>query len=661
MVNRNYILDRLTSKTTTQAEFNFDNLQAPPINSIFSIQDLQYLHYLATSLKLSGKPLFKFNEIDKIMESRGFSQFINGTNRVVYKHNNFNFLCKVAYNSESCKDSLKEFHNQYFLKPFVTKIFEVTPDGVVAFCEKVEPITSTEEYRSIAKDIYVMFNEWFLGSGFIFDDMGSEDFMNTGIRKNFGPVILDFPYVYHLDPNKIFCVSPDNNSPTGCCEGEIDYDAGFNQLSCSKCGAKYRAKELAQKIKDNKNIIKNQGGIAMKFTISGGKLGDEVIEYNGVSSGVKSIPRENNKKNNHSFIGDEVVEYNGLGSLEVNPVENVIKDERPKKEVHQAIEIDESLIKKPYKEEFDIEEFNKFITDYFIHFDSSIDPIWNEKFIDSLIKIVDTITFDFRVDDVNIPSIPKLLYLLEKVTNLYSTLYSFAEGKVEEYSEETDRVDKINLPNLNVNEFTINWQRNILNDILSSENFILKNKINSESVTPSIYYSMNPENGITHFDLALFEPIYGEEIEIKDLIEDNIDSNLEPDVNIKDIIDENLILENNKLVTRNYNDIKEFAAEIINVKDVFPEKNPKKIMVIIDSDGDYITVGDEGDLLAIDNIDSRELNKLSIVAKSWYDSVMDNMEQETKEIPVGVEQHVNENIITPKSFGVNGIDETEEE
>ena len=68
--------------------------------------------------------------------------------------------------------------------------------------------------------------------------------MNWGVRENFGPVLLDFPYVYKLDGSKLFCRAKNPLSPTGCCEGEIDYDAGYNELVCKRCGVVYRAKEI---------------------------------------------------------------------------------------------------------------------------------------------------------------------------------------------------------------------------------------------------------------------------------------------------------------------------------------------------------------------------------------------------------------------------------
>lgn len=69
-------------------------------------------------------------------------------------------------------------------------------------------------------------------------------------------MLLDFPYVYELDGNKLYCSAPDENSPTGLCGGEIDYDDGFNFLRCTKCGVQYRVKELAKAIKEETVMVR---------------------------------------------------------------------------------------------------------------------------------------------------------------------------------------------------------------------------------------------------------------------------------------------------------------------------------------------------------------------------------------------------------------------
>lgn len=86
-----------------------------------------------------------------------------------------------------------------------------------------------------------------------------------------GPVLLDYPYCYKLDGKKLFCnkIEPITGMR---CDGEIDYDEGFNHLVCTKCGKIYLASDLRDNKSDNKIVIK--GGTEMKIVL---KQGDKVI------------------------------------------------------------------------------------------------------------------------------------------------------------------------------------------------------------------------------------------------------------------------------------------------------------------------------------------------------------------------------------------------
>lgn len=268
--DRNYILDRLKSRSISIDEFNFDNLKAPPLSMFLTPGDIQELNSIATSLRLSAKPQERYRLIDEVMRRRGLVKFLSGTNRVTYRHPEFpDILFKVASDAVGISDNPAEFYNQHLLKPFVTKIFEVSPGGVVAITERVNPITSREEFLSVADDIFELITEWLIGE-YVLADFGSKFFMNYGIRKGFGCVLLDYPYLYKLDGNKLYCNKPDYSSPTGKCEGTIDYDSGYNFLHCTKCGATYKAKELEQKIKDNEIINLDEGENKMEIIIKGG-------------------------------------------------------------------------------------------------------------------------------------------------------------------------------------------------------------------------------------------------------------------------------------------------------------------------------------------------------------------------------------------------------
>lgn len=286
-MSRISVLDAIyTAKKGGNAlDFNYDRLCAPPIRSIFNQYEISALYRIATSIRYNANIEKKYELIDSIMTAKGFKKAHCGTNRIVYNFLEMpTFVAKVALDKVGLADSPAEFKNQEFFKPFCCKIFEVDPSGVIAFVERVNPITSLEEFLSISDDVFNMMITKIIGR-YVVDDLGTEKFMNYGLRYNadgttFGPVIIDFPYAYELDGAKLYC----NREvfPGIRCKGEIDYDNGFNKLICNKCGKVYKAQELK---KDDKDILliytSDNGGIHMRARIvANGK----VIKDTGYSS-----------------------------------------------------------------------------------------------------------------------------------------------------------------------------------------------------------------------------------------------------------------------------------------------------------------------------------------------------------------------------------------
>lgn len=266
------VLDILRSKKTDPMSFHFDSLWIPPMHYYLSPQDINALHAIATSIRLSSKIQQKYKMIDDVMTARGFKRFSAGTNRVVYRClEDTRFLVKIAVDKVGMQDNPMEYKNQFLLRPFVTKMFYVSPCGTVGFSERVLPIKNKEEFRQIASDVFDIIVNKILGN-YVVEDVGTRYFMNWGIRPGFGPVLLDYPYVYNLDGNKLFCNW--TNPMTGeLCNGEIDYDAGFNHLVCTRCGKTYLATDLRDNNVDNKIVIK-KGGFQMRVLI---KKGDQII------------------------------------------------------------------------------------------------------------------------------------------------------------------------------------------------------------------------------------------------------------------------------------------------------------------------------------------------------------------------------------------------
>lgn len=274
-MDRQDVLKRLLyPKCKSAIEFKFDNLIVNPLLSYITVQDIAQLNKIATSLKYSSKPKEKYVMIDSIMTNRGFKKMASGTNRVTYRClNDYRIVIKIAIDKVGLSDNGNEYRNQHLLKPFVTKCFEVSPCGTVGLFERVIPITSREEFVNISDDIFDLINN--LIGKYVLEDIGEKFYMNYGLRDGFGPVLLDYPYVFELDGRKLICNVPEPLEPKGYCGGEIDYDIGYNDLRCKKCGKRYLATDLKSDSKfDKPKIIIEGEDIVMRCRLV---RGDEVV------------------------------------------------------------------------------------------------------------------------------------------------------------------------------------------------------------------------------------------------------------------------------------------------------------------------------------------------------------------------------------------------
>ena len=308
------VLQSLYTKRKSPLEFNFDMLTAPPLLVLLTPQDINDLNRIARSVKLAGKIDEKYRLIDQIMTNRGFVKLHAGTNRVVYRFiEDQRFVIKVAVDRVGLGDNPAEYKNQFLLKPFVTKVFEVSPCGTVGLFERVDAIMSREEFLSVADDIFNLITKFFVGK-YVLEDFGSHYFMNWAVRKNYGPVLLDFPYVYELDGNKLYCnAKPIPGRRDIVCGGEIDYDDGFNNLICTKCGRPYQARDL-KKAEENKLIIVG-GKKTMRVQI---KIGKDIILDSGKQKVAKVIEEPKEK-----------VIVNTVKSRLNSTISKVISDDKP--------------------------------------------------------------------------------------------------------------------------------------------------------------------------------------------------------------------------------------------------------------------------------------------------------------------------------------------
>ena len=258
---------------------DFDRIVPPaPLSYFFTPTDVGDLRYIATSNRFAAKTDKKYKMINEIMNRRGWKIFSSGTNRAVYKFmEDQSILVKTALDSVGMSDTPNEYYNQQFIAPYCTKVFETTPCGTLGLFERCHPISSREEFRSVAEDVYDIIVNHLVGK-YVIEDFGSDFFLNWVIRSGSYPVICDFPYVFELDGAKLYCNKPDPYSPTGVCGGEIDYDDGFNHLICKRCGKQYLARDL-KKAKEGMDtgilITEREDGIDMRVRVV---KGDEVIQ-----------------------------------------------------------------------------------------------------------------------------------------------------------------------------------------------------------------------------------------------------------------------------------------------------------------------------------------------------------------------------------------------
>ena len=626
--SRDFILERITSRAITPGEFNYDKMQAPPLSMLLSPYDIQELHIIATSLKLSAKPQEKYKLIDNVMRNRGFVKMAAGTNRIAYRHpEDTSFLIKIATDNIGMGDNPAEYRNQFIFKPFVTKCFEVSPCGTIGVFERVDPIISREEFLSVAGDIFTVINEWFIGE-YVLADFGSNFFMNWGIRHGFGPVLLDYPYMYKIDGDKLYCRAPNPNSATGRCDGVIDYDAGYNYLRCTKCGVKYRAKELEKKIKNKEIFVKGES--TMKFVVKSGFKGNDkerneaMLNSNNGSfygrsevSSVKEKPHINKfhevkheepEVKTEPFITDSTAKH----VVEEKPVSEVKPTTRKRMSVNGASETSVKISPISFGEHTapktdngsPLKNIEKLCKDLVENFKAiELNSIRKEA-VDRIVSVFGTILDSIDVDDV------------DTIVDLCNSLIGIV-------SDETDVISK--------------FAENKLPFILTSEN--IKSYISKYYTTSVQFEKDEKDNPVFTIRLKTEDDGDGAEI-LKEYF----------DIGIGDIRDLLIEMDNEEKDTETCTESKTLGkddytmikAKIGHLNDVLIDCEPKKVIFLIDNDGQYIT-DDNNNIYVVGNIDSKDVDSVRVVSEAWLQNVIDMADNNSSDEPSETENEVEEN------------------
>lgn len=650
--SRNYILDRITSKKTTPEEFNFDALQAPPLGMFFSPYDIQELHSIATSIKLAAKPQERYAAIDRVCKRRGLIKFGSGTNRVVYRHPEFpDILFKIAADDIGLGDNPAEFRNQWILKPFVCKIFEITPCGTVALVERLIPITSREEFLSVADDVFELITEWLIGE-YVLADIGARYFMNFSVRKNFGVCLIDYPYLYKLDGNKLFCKKKDPSSETGTCDGEIDYDDAFSSLRCTKCGAVYKAKELELKIKSSE-IIAEGKRTNMKIKISGGtnNTGNTVVQHGNSNfqeqkdairlesvAPASSKQSENNtvkvsfgggvSKNATSnlkvsprFIPANDKYVNGVSEKKVEkPVKMVLKEEfdvpveEPKKEEPVKVEEPAPVVEEKKEEVVEEKKVAPAIT---ISESIKEEAVANKKeepvkgatqTIDELVAKIEenleTVTIDTVKNDIvlrligvvakHITATPEAF---KKLSGILADVYDDLDDFEEAFSEDSfnKMIAKVYKTDTEVSNVSLDNDSNEFDISYQTELYHVWDKPDEVEESLGVV-----EEGILSLNVDAVRAVLGEG-------------------------------------NGTYNGYTNYHAKIVNVKSLFPtENNSRDVIVLYNDENQYATIN--GNIILGTDLNDKYIDSIAVVSKEWFDNLnKPEVEEDTEEEEVVME------------------------
>ena len=108
----------------------------------------------------------------------------------------------------------------------------------------------------------------------------------------------------------------------------------------------------------------------------------------------------------------------------------------------------------------------------------------------------------------------------------------------------------------------------------------------------------------------------------------DIDGNLQSDScdNIQeDSNDEDNPTEEDKF----YTGFKYFSGKIINEKDIFQDKTRSKVLVLVDQEGEMISDNDK--IVAVDLIDNKSVDSLSIVSTNWLNPILEKLNHYTED------------------------------
>lgn len=238
-------------KTEKFAKFEFDwnSLTKPPLQAWLPQQAFSQLRQLISDVRIMNNPVLKFKYMEEILFPYRFRPYHSGTNRRTFYHlDDPTILIKIGSDRVGKSDNISEFYLQNLIRPHCAKIYDVTSDGIVQLHERAEPM-SEHDYKHIYSGQIFDFIMSLMYKGYMLEDVGGNFFKNWAVRLGFGPILIDFPYIYEVDWSKLKCIYVDPQTHVKCTgDLDYDYDKGMSEIICTKCGARYSAKYLAKAV-----------------------------------------------------------------------------------------------------------------------------------------------------------------------------------------------------------------------------------------------------------------------------------------------------------------------------------------------------------------------------------------------------------------------------
>lgn len=164
----------------------------------------------------------------------------SGTNRIGIQIEDTVF--KIALDDHGKTDNQREFKYTDKLQPFVIRVYECLPDGLIAACEPFTLISEGEfKGDDTRKEIFDILER--ISKHFFIGDIGYtvKNYQNWGRRKTDHHIgILDFAYIYTVDYNLFRCDCPSRSF--------LQYDENYIDLFCPICKKKWTFGQIRRRL-----------------------------------------------------------------------------------------------------------------------------------------------------------------------------------------------------------------------------------------------------------------------------------------------------------------------------------------------------------------------------------------------------------------------------